>query len=342
MATTSGSKTKNWTELKPKGKGPKGLDWSGIYPSSCVVWTDKSCREIDEEAFRELLRDLMKYDIAGLGVTLTHEGLTLKERLRAVKIGKEESKGRLSLRAGATGEWTLQVIEEAKIMVDAGIDVLYLHPTPIGEYEEKFLVDHFKRFDKAVRTPFFIMCGPPKVSASTLKRIAIECENLVGYKIPTSHDFWVMNAVIDALKEAEAETGRHVCPIIAGVAGDLAFALMHGAEGNISGGGVWRVKEDVEVFKAVKRGDYTQAIAMEKKLAPANNAQHGAYKGGSWGDLITRYKIFAWLMGKIPRPYARPPFVPMSKEEILLLREALIKSELKVVREAKECEAFDY
>ena len=166
--TMNSSNTKNWTELKSKGKGPKGLDWSGIYPSPCIIWKDKTCREIDEEAFRELLRYMIANDIAGLGLTLSHEAVTLKERLRALTIGKEESKGRLPVRAGATGQFTLQVIEEGKMMMDAGADVLYMYPTPIGNYEEKFLVDHFRRFDKALRTPFIIACEPPQVAASTI------------------------------------------------------------------------------------------------------------------------------------------------------------------------------
>ena len=64
MATISEGTTNKWG--KATGKGPMGLDWSGCYPATIIPFKDKTCREVDEEAFRILVRDILEADIAGL------------------------------------------------------------------------------------------------------------------------------------------------------------------------------------------------------------------------------------------------------------------------------------
>jgi dihydrodipicolinate synthase/N-acetylneuraminate lyase len=71
-----------------KGKGPKGLDWSGIYVAMVVPYKDKNCREVDEDAYRELLRDVLKSDIAGLNSSEVGEGLSHEETIRMLRIAE--------------------------------------------------------------------------------------------------------------------------------------------------------------------------------------------------------------------------------------------------------------
>ena len=148
----------------------------------------------------------------------------------------------------------------------------------------------------------------------------------------------LMKELVTSMKEVEAETGRHVCPLRAGDQG-LAECLVNGAEGNFNGGGSWRGREDVAIYKAVKRGDLNEAFAIQKRMEPATEAVRGRYgtKIRTYGRFPYRYKIACWLMGKIPNYYARLPRTAFSNEEVLMLRDALIKSELKVVREPKVC-----
>lgn len=330
-----------------KGKGPKGLDWSGIYPATVIPFKDKTCREVDEEAWRILLRDILEADITGIDPNEV-EGLSREETIRLIKIAKEETKGRIPVSGkveARCAEWTWDLVEEAKPVVDAGADFLYLHPRPEFDNFEDF-VNLYKSFDKAVGVPFITLLAPSVgISAGVMKRIALECENLVGYKIRARYNIWDMKEVVHNLREAEAETGRHVCPLLAGDHG-LVECLINGAEGNFNGGGSWRAREDVAIYQAVVNGDYNKAFAIQKRLEPVTDAVRGMYGARimSAGSHPLRYKIVCWLLGKIPNPYARLPRVPLI-EEALMLREALIKSGLKVVREAKEVrelEASEY
>ena len=109
----------------------------------------------------------------------------------------------------------------------------------------------------------------------------------------------------------------------------------------MNGGGVYRVKEDVEIFEAVKKGDIAKAYAIQDRMRPITDAIRGELVKKSHVHFPYRYKVAAWLLGKIPRPYIRRPLMPISKEDVGALRDALIKSGMKPVREAQEIEASD-
>ena len=335
MATISEGKTNRWS--KPNGKGPMGLDWSGCYPATIIPFKDKACREVDEEAFRILVRDLLEADIAGLDPNEV-EGLSRKETIRLMQIAKEEAEGRIPVTGkveARNGQWTWDLIEEAKQVIDAGADVLYLHPWPEMDNMEDF-VNLYKTFSKAVSIPIIgLMVGVPP---SVIKEISLISENIAAWKFENNENIGLMKELVSNMKEVEAETGRHVCPLRAGDQG-LAECLINGAEGNFNGGGSWRVREDVAIYKAVKRGDFNEAFAIQKRMDPATEAIRGRYgtKKMPYGRFPYRYKIVCWLLGKIPNYYARLPRIAFSNEEVLMLREALIKSGLKVVREPEEC-----
>jgi dihydrodipicolinate synthase/N-acetylneuraminate lyase len=295
---------------------------------------------------------LLVPEIAGLHVAASHEGLSLQERLKVLRIAKEEAKGRVPVFGGVLGDWTWQAIEWGKANVDAGSDILYfVPPTLLGmdyDRDDREVLNHFRMFDKALKTPFIVPAWPVApgnahyIPVKTLKKIAIECENLVGYKLEVLTSIRTMKAVVAAMKEVEAETGRHVCSYLAGDHG-LAEMLINGAEGNVNGGGVWRGREDVAIYQSVRKGQLADALGIQERLAPTCDAIRGMFGATirPYGDFPYRYKIVAWLMGKIPRPYARAPFVPVSKDEVLWLREAVVKSGLKAVRDVKECREFE-
>jgi 4-hydroxy-tetrahydrodipicolinate synthase len=335
MEEMSAGKTNKWG--KPNGKGPMGIDWSGCYPCTIIPFKDKTCREVDEEAFRILVRDLLEADIAGIDPN-EEEGLSREETIRLMQIAQEEAKGRVPVSGKVEARnagWTWDLIDEAKQVIDAGADFLYFHP-PVGLDNMEDFVNLYKTFCKAVRTPMMaLMVG---VSPSVIKQVALVGESIAAFKYENRENIGLMKELVANMKEVEAETGRHVCPLRAGDQG-LAECLANGAEGNFNGGGSWRVREDVAIYKAVKRGDLNEAFAIQNRMDPATDAVRGRYGARlmPYYRFPYRYKIVCWLLGKVPNPYSRLPRVAFSNEEVLMLREALIKSGLKVVREPKEC-----
>ena len=331
MAAISKEKTNRWG--KPNGKGPMGLDWSGCYPCTIIPFKDNTCREVDEEAFRILVRDLLEADIAGLDPNEV-EGLSREETIRLMQIAKEEAKGRIPVTGkveARNGQWTWDLIEEAKRVIDAGADVLYVHPWPEMDNMEDF-VNLYKTFSKAVSIPIIgLMVGVPP---SVIKEISLVSENIAAWKFENYENIGLMKQLVWNMQEVEAESGRHVCPLRAGDHG-LAECLVNGAEGNFNGGGSWRVRTDVAIYKAVKRGDLNEAFAIQKRMEPATEAVRGKFgtKIRTYGRFPYRYKIACWLLGKIPNCYVRLPRIAFPNEEVLMLREALIKSGFKLVIE---------
>ena len=330
----------------------KNFKVEGVLPSVCVVYKDKSCRELDEEAYRELLRYLLQTDISAL-VVGGHAGeaecLSMEERLRVIKIAKEEAKGKVPVLGGIIADATWMAIEQGKIQRDAGADAFLFCPPTIIAWDpntaENLLIEHVKRFDKQVKMPFIMFGGPTsegsyQILPKTLKRLAIEAENLVGWKITTRYDLGAFRGCLRALREAEKQTGKQIGVLNAG---DhiLVETIREGGDGTLNGGSIYRAAEDVEIYKAVKKGDIVKAYAIQDKLRPITDAIRGVLYGYSHTYFHYRYKVAAWLLGKIPRPYMRLPMLPVSKEEVEVMRDALIKSGMKPVREAQAIEVSD-
>jgi 4-hydroxy-tetrahydrodipicolinate synthase len=327
--------TNRWN--KPDGKGPLGLDWSGCYPATVIPFKDKTCREIDEDAFRFLVRDVLQSDIAGIDPNEV-EGLSREETIRLMQIAKEEARGRIPVTGkveARNGQWTWDLIQEAEKVIEAGADVLYIHPWPEGDNMEDF-INLYKTLDKAFDIPIIaLMAGVP---VPVIKAISLSCSNIAAWKFHSADDLRPMKELVWSMREVEAATGRHVCPLKAGDQ-SLAECLVNGAEGNFNGAASWRSREDVAIYKAVKGGNLNEAFAIQKRIEPASDAVRGVY-----GSTILplwkfphRYKLAAWLTGKVPNPYARLPRIAFRDEEVLNLRDALIRSEFKVVREPGEC-----
>jgi 4-hydroxy-tetrahydrodipicolinate synthase len=331
-----------------------GKTWEGIFPSVCVVFTDKSCREIDYDAYREHLRkNILSADIGAI-VVGGHAGetecMTMDERLKVIKIAQDEAKGRVPVVGGVISDSTWGAIEQGKIQKDAGVDgVLFMPPNILiydPEKSDHFIVEHVKRFDKEVDLPFIFFGSPVSIGGTyeilpkTFKRLAVETKNLVGWKITCEYNIACFMSCLKALREAEAETGRHVAALCAGEH-MLAEVLRIGGDGNLNGGENYRAAEDVEIYKSVKKGDVLKGIAIQDKLRPITDAVRGVVYGWSNTPFHYRYKVAAWLRGYIPRPHMRLPQMPIPKEEVEVMRNALIESGIEVVREAEELEVAD-
>ena len=68
----------------------------GILPSVCIIYTDETCKTINEDEYTKHLRFLLKHDIGALvcgGHAGETECLTLPERKRLIEIAREGADG---------------------------------------------------------------------------------------------------------------------------------------------------------------------------------------------------------------------------------------------------------
>jgi len=109
---------------------------------------------------------------------------------------------------------------------------------------EDILVEHVKRFDKQSQPADYPVWrthlrGNYQFLPRTVKRLAIEVENVVGWKITTRYDLGQFKRCLNAVREAEKVTGRHVAALNAG---DhiLVETIREGADGSLNGGDIYR------------------------------------------------------------------------------------------------------
>jgi 4-hydroxy-tetrahydrodipicolinate synthase len=316
----------------------QGSEIGGVYPSPPVIYTDETCREVDYEAYRDHIRYLLAHDIAGL-VVGGHAGetecLTLAERLKVIDVAREEARGRVPVFGGVIADSTAAAVEQTKLQKDRGADgVLVCPPNIIGwdaATADAMLTAHFGAIDRHGGLPFMIYGGPGDGSSyrqlpATFTKVAERCENLVGWKIAVRGVASGENSFghcVAALKEAEERTGRAVAPLFAG---DSNFfgALEAGAAGNVNACESVRVEDNTALFTAFQAGDRDTARRIHERGRRLSDVIYGIRIGRSFTYFHYRFKIAAWMLGRIASPWMRLPQVPPPEDEIGMIYDALV------------------
>jgi 4-hydroxy-tetrahydrodipicolinate synthase len=312
----------------------------GIVPAAPIVYTDASCRTIDEDAYRAHLRFLLQHDIGGLcvgGHAGETECLTMQERLTTVRIAREEAKGRVPIMGGVIADSTWSAIDQALALKEHGADlVLYCLPNIVGwdaDTADGMVLGHFTAIDRATKLPFFIYGGPGDRSScrlmpATFERLAVACEYLTGMKIAVRGIATGENSFTDcvnALARAKEKTGRTVDAFIAGDA-NLVGALAAGAAGTVNACESIRVEDNTALYNAFQKGDRETAHRIQDTMKPLADIIYGLAVGRSFTYFHYRFKIATWMLGRIPNAYMRLPQVPPPADEFQMIYDALVAS----------------
>ncbi len=311
----------------------------GIIPSPPIVYTDATCRTVDEEAYRAHLRYLLDHGVHGLcvgGHAGETECLTMDERLRVIDIAREESRGSVPVMGGVIADSTWSAIDQASALKEHGVDmILYCLPNIVGwdaETADAMAIAHFTAIDKATKVPFLIYGGPGdksscRIMPKTFESLATACEYLVGMKIAVRGIATGENSFTDcvaALRRAGEKTGRTVNALIAGDA-NLVGTFDAGGMGTINACESVRVEENMPLYQAYMAGDHATAVAIQARMKPLADVIYGLAIGRSFTYFHYRFKIAAWMLGNIPNAYMRLPQVPPPADEIAMIYDALVK-----------------
>jgi 4-hydroxy-tetrahydrodipicolinate synthase len=322
----------------------------GIIPAAAVVFTDPSCETVDYDATREHYRWLLGHDISCLcigGHAGEVEALTMDERLKLLKIAREEAGGRVPVMGGVVADSTWSAIEQVKVQKDHGVDMVLICPPNIVGWDaagaDAMLIAHFKAINDKCGVPFLIYGGPGDNSSvrqlpPTFTKIAVECDQLVAWKIAVRGIAAGENSFascVDALRAAEAATGRRVNALVAGDA-NLLGALEAGGAGTVNACESFRVDQNTALYKAFKAGDLETARAIHERNRPISDIIYGIRIGRSFTYFHYRFKIASWLLGIIPNPYMRLPQVPPPFDEVVMLHDALAAAGMTPKRSPSE------
>lgn len=330
--------------LEPKAKpqaASRLTTISGICPAVFTLYTDETCRTIDYAAQRAHYRRLLDHDVSAL-VIGCHAGeigsLTPEERASLVALAKEEAKGRVPVIDGIVADSTAEAIRRGKEALQAGADgVLFTSPSiPGWRTEINFLLQHYGAFEDAVGIPIILFGSPSDryghqfaLTPDMARTLVKSLQSVIGMKITAQWDIGGFLRIARAMKEV-----RDVGCLKAG--GQAQFAhYVYGCDGSLSGGSNFSTADDIAVRRLVKEGKLAEAQALSDSWMPVYDAIYGTQVGLPVVYFHYRYKLAAWLTGVIEQPWMRRPQIAPPLEDMLVLRDALVRAGKPMVRDVR-------
>lgn len=300
------------------------LELKGVIPA--IVLPLNPDYSIDEEGFRRHIRRVSGVKgVTGI-VCNAHASevtlLTREERNRVLQIVRGEVNGKIPVIAGAYGESTQAVIECAQDAKKGGADAILIMP-PFSftwgatQYPE-VIFKYFSDIDRAVDSPFIIFQYAHWTNCNydpeTLRKLA-KIRNFVAIK----------NAVNDPRRyEEEYRALKAFRPEIAFLNANDVQLLSYfsiGSDGTLVGYASLAPELIVRLYEAVRKGNLKKAMEINDYMYPLTRAIY-SHPRLYWH---TRIKEALVMMGEIKCAAARPFLPPISRDERMNLRRALIQ-----------------
>jgi 4-hydroxy-tetrahydrodipicolinate synthase len=303
-----------------------GLVLKDMLVANITPFTEKL--EIDEDGLRSLIRYLMTVDGLGGIVCNAHAGegatMTREERIRCIKIIREETKGRVPLVSGVSSASTKEAIEIALDAKENGCDgIMPCPPTIYAWFAAKnpeFAIAYHKELDKGANMPIIVFqyaAGlPDGYTSETLMTLCREIENVVAIK-HTQFSSGLGRYVEDT---AGAKSIRPSISNFVATTALLFYAgVMGGIDGSLTGFGNVAPVEIATMLKLIKAGDVAAARKIHEKMYPVARLVYG----DPFVYLHTRYKEASALAGYIRGPWIRSPQLPMEPTAREQLKKAM-------------------
>lgn len=237
------------------------LDWlHGIFPA-LVTPFDPKTEEIDEEAYRRLIRHVLPYvdGVVTSGTTGEFPYLTRAEQRRLIEIAREEV-GTKRVIAGCGASGTAQALALARDAKEAGADAIlvvtpyFLHPS------DKEVYQHFYDIATQVDIPL-ILYNIPQVVDAVLPRNVVEdladLPNVVGLKDSSGDLTYTLEILEYAGDRIDVLVGHDevvIAALAAGVSGMILASAQVYPE-------IWR-----QVYDLVREGRLEEARALQRKV----------------------------------------------------------------------------
>ncbi len=240
---------------------PIKVPWlKGVFPALITPF-DKQSEEVDEQAYRRLIRDVLP-DVDGIvtsGTTGEFPYLTREEQRRLLEIGVEEADGKPVI-AGCGASSTQEALTLARDAEEGGasaalvVTPYFLHPSDKGVYQ------HFYDIATGVDLPI-ILYNIPQVMDAVLPRTVVEdladMPNIIGIKDSSGNLPYTMEILEYAGDRIDVLVGYDevvVPALAAGVSGFILASAQVYPE-------VWQ-----EVIRLVEAGQVAEARARQREV----------------------------------------------------------------------------
>lgn len=235
----------------------------GVFPPVITPFDRRG--KVDEGAFRANIRKYTGIGLSGVlvaGSTGEAPHLTLRERLRLVKIAREVVKPPELLLVGSGLESTAHTLELSREAVARGADAVLLLPPAYYKpaMRPDVVATHFRGVADGVRAPVLIYSIPQftgyRMDVAMLGRLSRH-PNIVGIK-ESSGDAQFVKAI---LREV-----RRNFKVLAGAAPVVVEGLKAGIAGAILGQSNFEPRLCIAIYEAFAQGDLGTAERLHQRL----------------------------------------------------------------------------
>lgn len=306
----------------------------GLIPAT--VTPMKNDLEIDLDAFDAYLKWIIEQGIVGLAVNVdTGEGptLTSDERVTLLELARKRLGGSKVLVAGLSAASTTVAKEEAKMAKDSGADVMLVFPNPAfrgNPPDPTAPMDYYTEIAEAADIDLMLFqlqdaLGGIEFDEASLRDL-VSLERVVAIK-EASFDFSKFKNTLSLIREIESETGKNIA-FLTGNDNFIFESFLWGCDGGLLGAGAMNTSSLVECYNACERGDWKAAVDSTRRFQPLVDIVFAppvrAYRA--------RTKACLYLQDLIPNKVVRPPLVEIYDSELEVLRNAMRKAGLEVLR----------
>jgi 4-hydroxy-tetrahydrodipicolinate synthase len=291
----------------------------GVIPANLLPF-DKNLN-IDEVNYRRHI----KYIIDTEGVTgLTTNGhaaevatLTLEEQQKSLNITVDEVAGKVPVVCGVYEDGTGKAIKIAKMAEREGADCLLIFPSNIFsngfQLRPEMAYKHYASIASATNLPLIIFVYPEasglQIKTDNLIKICNEIDNVIAIK-EWSNDITTYERNFRELRKLDKKIS-----VLTSFSKSLLASLCIGSDGILSGHGSLIADLQVALFKAVKRGDLSEARKISDKIYPLVEI----FYDEPFLDGHNRMKVANAMLGRISESHVRPPLqsIPLDQQEVI-------------------------
>ncbi|WP_243840794.1 dihydrodipicolinate synthase family protein [Paenisporosarcina antarctica] len=298
--------------------------WQGVYPAVLLPFKDDY--SIDEESFRSLVSWVAGHEgIEGIvvnGHTGEISSLLPHERAEAVRIAVDELKGKIPVISGLSAEGTIEAVQHAKAIQEAGGEGILLMPPHswlrFGMQPDS-TVEFFKDVAASVDISVIVHLYPTWTKATynteqILQMVSIP--NVDAVKIG-NRDMGQYELDVKALKKNAPDVSILTCHDEY-----LLPTLIQGIDGALVGFASFVPNLIVDLVNAVKNNDLPEAREVYDKIY---ELKHAVYKMGEPSSTAhARMKEAMFQRGLISSALARKPVLPLTDQDKEEIRNGLL------------------
>lgn len=297
---------------------------AGVIPATLMAFDGDF--SIDERETRRHLRYCANVDgVAALtvnGHASEVHACTLEEQERALAFSLEEVGDRVPLVCGVYAESSIVARRIAAMAERSGASALLVFPAqPLsigGQERPELAIRHFSEIADVTSLP--LICFQYPMSTG------------LGYRFDTLLELFERVPTIRAIKDwcgDPVQHERHIrtfqslprpVNVLSAHSAWLMASLSMGANGVLSGAGSVIADLQVEMFRAVKKGDLRAAQAANDRMYPVQ----AAFYASPILDMHNRMKEALVMLGRLDQAVVRSPLLKLDGAEIEAVRRGLV------------------